>query len=64
MNEPILQTLKPLEEIEQEEDDEDEDILKEEPESNEPLSPISKSAVCLHFKVLLFCLYYIIYTHL
>ena len=45
MNEPVLQTLKPLEEIEQEEDDEEEDILKEEPESNEPLSPISKSAV-------------------
>ena len=55
MNEPVLQTLKPLEEIEQEEeDDDDDDILKEEPESDETLSPISKSAVCLlvYFKVL------------
>ena len=52
MNEPVLQTLKPLEEIEQEEDDEEEEILKEEPESNEPLSPISKSGrlfVCFRF---------------
>ena len=63
MNEPVLQTLKPLEEIEQEEDDEEEDILKEEPESNEPLSPISKSAaICLFsflklYSVFLFCLY-------
>ena len=46
MNEPVLQTLKPLEEIEQEEEDDD-GILKEEPESDETLSPISKSAVCL-----------------
>ena len=49
MNEPVLQTLKPLEEIEQEEDDEEEDILKEEPESNEPLSPISKSGLLFFF---------------
>ena len=49
MNEPVLQTLKPLEEIEQEEDDEEEEILKEEPESNEPLSPISKSGLLFFF---------------
>merc|ERR1719510_93642 len=40
MNEPVLQTLKPLEEIEQEEEDDD-GILKEEPESDETLSPIT-----------------------
>ena len=63
MNEPVLQTLKPLEEIEQEEDDEEEEILKEEPESNEPLSPISKSGLLFVFifkadpQCLLFCLY-------
>ena len=50
MNEPVLQTLKPLEEIELEEEDEEEleeeedNEIKEELEPpNEPLSPPSKS---------------------
>lgn len=63
MNEPVLQTLKPLEEIEQEEDDEEEDILKEEPDSNEPLSPISKSAaICLFSFLKLSSVFCFVYT--